>query len=237
MVQTIPSNSMPPSSILQDIFTTGQVQDSAGTKYPLEANIMLPYTKSLYNTILCYRPAIVVEVGMAYGISSLAILAALRETGGRLISIDPNQDEDFHGIGVTNVEREGLADRHELIQQPDYFALPQLLKSGLTIDFAYIDGWHTFDYTLLDFFYIDKMVPKGGIVAFNDCGWRAVHKVLNFVRTHRQYKEINVGLARDYAGDNLAKTAVKRVTGRTNTDRYFQKLDTSEPNFDFYKYF
>lgn len=232
MVQT-----MPPSPTLQDIFSTGQVQDSSGTKYPLEANILLPYTEALYNAVRRYRPTTVVEVGMAYGISSLSILAALRETGGRLISIDPNQAEDFHSIGVSNVEREGLADQHELIQQPDYFALPRLLESGLTIDFAYIDGWHTFDYTLLDFFYIDKMVPRGGIVAFNDCGWRAIHKVLGFVRTHRQYKEINVGLARNYEGDNIAKTLLKRATRRTNTDRYFQKLATSEPNYDFYKFF
>jgi hypothetical protein len=28
---------------------------------------------------------------------------------------------------------------------------------GVQVDFAFMDGWHTFDYTLLDFFYTDKL--------------------------------------------------------------------------------
>src|SRR5256885_7845230 len=106
----------------------------------------------------------------------MPILPPLRDAGGggRLISIDPVQLSDFQGIGVENLRRSGLADRHELHNAYDYFALPKLLESGLKIDFAYIDGWHTFDYALLDFFYVDKMLRPGGVVGFNDCGYRAV---------------------------------------------------------------
>jgi len=44
----------------------------------------------------------------------------------------------------------------------DFKVLPRLLESGKKIDFAYIDGWHTFDYTLLDWCYIDRQdAPPG----------------------------------------------------------------------------
>lgn len=33
-------------------------------------------------------------------------------------------------------------------------------------------GWHTFDHTLLAWWYVDKMLPAGGIVGFNDCDWQ-----------------------------------------------------------------
>ena len=60
----------------------------------------------------------------------------------------------------------------------DYLALPQLVGDRQTIQFAYIDGWHTFDYTLLDFFYVDKMLDPGGVVAFNDCALPSVRRVI-----------------------------------------------------------
>lgn len=226
-----------PSPTLQDILSTEKVQDSAGNTYPLSAHISLSHAMALFNTVRRYQPAVVLEVGMAYGISSLAILNALRDTSGRLISIDPYQESNWHNIGVANVAREGLSDQHELLQQPDYIALPRLLENNLQLDFAYIDGWHTFDYTLLDFFFIDKMLSEGGIVAFNDCGMRAVSKVLRFVRTHRSYKEIDVKLRPTYTGSNPAAGLLKRITKRSNSDRYFQKTGTEEPAWNFYKPF
>jgi hypothetical protein len=81
-----------------------------------------------------------------------------------------------------------------LLEEPDFKALPCLLERGTKLDFAYIDEWHTFDYTLLDFFYIDKMLRTGGVVAFNDCGWLAVDRVLRFVQSHRKYADMDAGL-------------------------------------------
>lgn len=101
----------------------------------------------------CHKPQVVLEVGMAYGIASLSILAALDEAGegGKLISVDPNQNSDWKGIGIANVRRTGVIDRHRLIEEPDFLALPALLKDEVNVDFAYVDGWHTFDYVLMDF--------------------------------------------------------------------------------------
>jgi predicted O-methyltransferase YrrM len=161
---------------------------------------------------------------MAFGISSLAILTAMRDIdhAGKLITIDPHQSTHWSNCGRAAVDRAGLANRHEIIEDFDYLALPRLLESSLKIQFAYIDGWHTFDYTLLDWWYIDKMLSVGGIVAFNDCGFPAVEKVIQFALTHRSYSELDVGLP------------PKVKNGRRTEDRYFKKTASTEPAWNFF---
>ena len=141
---------------------------------------------------------------------------ALKEAGGtgKLISLDPGQSTTFRGIGMYGVKRAGLENLHQLIEEPDYFALPALLKAGTPVDFVYIDGWHTFDYALLDWFYADRLIQPGGIVAFNDCNYKAVHKVIKFLLSHRHYEEMDVGLDPVYKSRLVGGSVVKRISGR-----------------------
>jgi len=225
-----------PSPVLAEIFERRQVVDDSGRPHALHSAISIEYARALYGAVLAHRPRRVIEIGMAFGISTLAILTALREIGadGRLISIDPRQTSGFSGIGLANVRRSGLADRHEIVEAFDYLALPRILQRGETLQFAYVDGWHTFDYTLLDFFYLDKLLEPGGVIGFNDAGWRSVHKVLGFVRTHRKYREIDVGLRRDFRGINPLTILSRRLEGRSHEDRYVQKIEAWEPRWDFF---
>ena len=56
------------------------------------------------------------------------------------------------------------------------------------MQFAFIDGWHTFDYTFIDFFYIDRILDVGGVVVFDDTNdYLAVRKVVRYALTHRAY--------------------------------------------------
>ncbi len=104
-------------------------------------------------------------------------------------------------------------------------------------DLVYIDGMHTFDYVALDAFYAHKLVRAGGIVAFNDCGFRSIHKFLRYFVKHREYEEIDVGLEPDYRGGNALITASRRLTGRSNQDRYFRKKSDWEPPHNFFRTF
>jgi predicted O-methyltransferase YrrM len=227
------------NEVLEQIYSTGKVTSDTGESLLENSGIVREYAVALYETVRAERPTTVLEIGMAHGLSSLAILTALRDNGGegRLISIDPNQSSTFRSIGRRNVREAGLSDRHELIEAPDFFALPELLKSGLKVDMAYIDGWHTFDYVLLDFWYTDRLLRPNGVVAFNDCGYRAIHKVIKFVLNHRKYSEMDVGLPADYFSNKLIGRLIRRVTKRNNADRYFRKLAEWEPNYDFFAEF
>jgi predicted O-methyltransferase YrrM len=233
------------TAVLREMLESGTALDERGERQPLHSHIPARFAEALYRTVLARRPALVVEVGMAMGCSTLAILTALEEIGenGRLISIDPYQSA-YQNCGLAAVRRAGLAARHHHATQPDYLALPQLLAEGTRADLAYIDGNHTFDFALLDFWYLDRMVPVGGVVAFNDCAMPAIHKVIKFVLTHRRYAELDVGLGTSYVGYTRVRRMVRRLTGappqtfyRNFADRYFEKQDNWEPRWDFFAAF
>src|SRR5437762_2771330 len=101
-----------------------------------------------------------VEIGMAYGVSSVCIADALRRNAGgrpwRLTSIDPHQISQWRGGGLHLVLRAGLSDGVYLVEEKSQTALARLVASGTGVGFAFIDGWHTFDHTLVDFFFVDQ---------------------------------------------------------------------------------
>ena len=77
----------------------------------------------------------------------------------------------------------------------------------------------------------------GGVIGFNDCGFRSIHKFLKFFRSHRHYQELSSGLTADFRGANSAITVLRRLEGRSNQDRYFRKLDAWEPEHNFFRRF
>jgi len=139
------------------------------------------------------QPTTSLETGVAFGISTLTICAAMAAapgdaSGRRHYGIDPNQTSQFGGAGLAAVQRAGLEHLFRLLEGPSHLELPRLLAEGVTLDFALIDGHHGFDYALLDFFFVDKMLRPGGIVAFHDYSWDAIQRAVRFVRTHREYQ-------------------------------------------------
>jgi hypothetical protein len=67
-------------------------------------------------------------------------------------------------------------------------ALPSLLASVLKVQFVLIDGWHTFDQVLLDFFYVDKILEDGGIVAFDDVVMPAINRAVRYFLNYPNYR-------------------------------------------------
>ena len=142
------------------------------------------------------------EVGMANGSSSVAMLRTLSENGeGSLTSIDPYQfapvgsvkndnDDGYFGEGVANVERSGFAHMHTLMAEPDYTALPRLVERGEKFDFVFVDGYHSFDFAFVDFFFADLLLSVGGVIAFHDSSYPAVYKVCRFIAGNKEYRLI-----------------------------------------------
>lgn len=131
-----------------------------------------------------------VEIGFANGISTLYICSG---TGSKPnpshTAIDPGQRTVFEGNGIANVKRAGF-DFLRLIEEPSEVALPKLMQKGEVFDLAFIDGWHTVDQTMLDFYYVDRIVRPGGIVIIDDATMPAVNKVLHYIAKIPNYKLI-----------------------------------------------
>jgi predicted O-methyltransferase YrrM len=206
--RNLAQNSM--NSVLSEILRTGMTKTADGSgAVEVHSAISSSEGEFLQKLVRKLDPTISIEVGLAYGISALFICDALQvRNGTQHIVIDPNQHggawgNSWDGIGIANVRRAGYADIVQLIEAPSYRALPELEQSGKRIDFAFIDGWHTFDFTLVDFFFIDRMLNIGGVVVFDDADWPAVRKICRFVKTNLAYSVVavdNETVAQDTVG-------------------------------------
>jgi predicted O-methyltransferase YrrM len=193
------------NSVLREILETDQIRTERGESIALHSNVSRKEGEFLQSVIRELKPVVTLEVGFAYGISALFICDAL-EVGPdtRHIVIDPNQfisadgqQDAWGGVGMYNVQRAGFGDIVELRGLPSHQALPQLEAEGVSIDFAFIDGWHTFDFALVDFFYIDRLLKVGGVVAFDDADMPAIRKLCRYVALNRAYRVVTAGKAVD----------------------------------------
>jgi predicted O-methyltransferase YrrM len=178
------------NSVLEEIVRTGHMVQADGTRHPVHSNIAPEQVSFLSDQVRAARPKRTLEVGLAYGTSALAILDGVdRRVHEKHICIDPYQNHlpDWGGRGLYNLERAGLSSLIEFHEDCSYEALPRILARGDIVDFAFIDGWHTFDYVLVDFFYVDKLLRLGGTVVLDDVDQPPIRKLLRYVLTNLDY--------------------------------------------------
>jgi len=131
------------------------------------------------------------EIGFAYGFSTVWILDALRaRDGSRHVAIDPFELTWWGGVGLQQVKRLCAKPSFEWIDDSSIHALSRLIKSEEKFDFIFIDGNHRFDDVLVDFYLCDQVVSAGGLIAFDDASWPSVRTAINFILTNREYQLI-----------------------------------------------
>lgn len=129
-----------------------------------------------------------IEVGCAFALSSLFICDALSgKSNASHVIIDPFQATEFENRGIRNLERAGFT-FFRLIEEVSELALPNLLRAGEKFDLAFIDGYHTFDHTLLDFFYINRLIKIGGIIVVDDTNMPSVNRAVKYISTFPCYR-------------------------------------------------
>ncbi|MGA8480489.1 MAG: class I SAM-dependent methyltransferase [Chthoniobacterales bacterium] len=176
-------------SLLTELWKAEKAMGLDGQYYPTEPFITEGEGKELYRLVAERRPAFALEIGFLHGYSTLHLLQALADVGsGQLLSIDPFQYSPVaHGIGLMNVRRAGLEKHHLLCAGTSQFVLPFLCQCGFTADFAFVDGSHLLDFTLLEFFYIDKMIGPGVPIVFHDYCNPSVYTALQFIEANMAY--------------------------------------------------
>jgi len=155
----------------------------------IHSAIKSPEMNTIINIIKKNNYKKCLEVGMAFGISAFSILT---NKSCKLISIDPNQSKQWESNGVKLLKEFGFNKRHKLIEKPSYEGLPEVLKKNKgTFDFIFIDGWHTFDYTLVDFFYSNLLLKVGGTIIIDDALHNGVCAFVKYLDTnYKFYKKI-----------------------------------------------
>jgi len=132
------------------------------------------------------------EIGFAYGFSTVWILDALRSRLNSLhVAIDPFEITQWGGVGLHQIKRLNAALGFDWIAECSIHALSRLIKTEQKFDFILIDGNHRFDDVLVDFYLSDQLVSPGGLLIFDDMWMPSVRTVVNFILTNRQYKIVS----------------------------------------------
>jgi len=181
------------NSVLNEVYARREMTGRSGKTLPLfPTAIGWHKGVSLYKWIRSTRPRNTLEIGFASGASTLFICQALQDNGaGRHCVIDPLQTSVWDSAGLDSIERAGLSQRLIFHEAPAHVQLPRLVEQKAAVDFAFVDGQHLFDYALLDCFYIDLLLPIGGVLALDDPWMPSVRKVARFMLTNRGYRLVN----------------------------------------------
>ena len=204
--------------LLEQIFSTKQFHNSRNEIVKVSSETSKGQCEYLQELIRTKGFSQSLEIGFAYGTSTLAIVEEIAKRNGRHTVIDKFQLEGWGGNGLDLVKQAGYADNLEFIGKFCYSSLPELMTAGRRFDFAYIDSTKQLDWLLVDFFYIDKMMETGGIIVFDDATFPGIRKLLRYVsqfpnyRVHSQYpaNEPTAGL-RKAAGNLRALPGGKKL--------------------------
>jgi predicted O-methyltransferase YrrM len=167
----------------------------------------------------------VVEVGLAYGSSALAVGEALVSVGAERplhVIIDPLQATEWSDVGWRMLRAAGLDTIARLVQQASSMALPGLIADGLVADAAFVDGSHRFHEVFVDLYFLRKIVRPGGVIVLDDDWWPSV-------RTAERYFEVNMGWR--VVPDAFASGTIDQATGRTRLRARRLPDPAFEPSF------
>lgn len=181
---------MQAQALIDEIRRERTVTGADGKTYPIHKHGIDVAEGIFLTEFIAGRPNVIrtLEVGCAYGLSSLHIASALAgRPGAHHVIVDPDESTAWSGVGVTNLDRAGI-DFYELREEPSEIALPQLLKEGAEFDLAFIDGWHTFDQTLIDMYYANRLVKVGGYIIIDDADWISVSKAISYFAKYPCYR-------------------------------------------------
>ncbi len=131
----------------------------------------------------------VVEVGLAYASSALAIgeaLITIDPPHPRYFVIDPFQESAWSNAGWESLRSAGLDSIATLMLAPSSLALPRLATEGLIADAAFVDGSHRFHEVFVDLYFLRRIVRPGGLIIMDDI-WAPS------VRAAARYYEQNLG--------------------------------------------
>lgn len=177
--------------LLTEILAMKTIQLPDGGTVPLHSHIPVFECQLIQQWIREQGCTRLIEIGLAYGISSLFICDAIADRPDAIYHIiDPHQQRNWQGMGLHHLAKAGYGERFQFHETYAECCLPQLWQSGFRCDFALIDGRHTFDQTLVDFFWINRLLRVNGIVIFDDIQLPAIQRATAYVATYPCYQKL-----------------------------------------------
>lgn len=187
------------AEMLDRVYREKCKRTASGSMRDLDTTLSIDRSSAeyVYETVLQLAPANAVEVGMAWGFSSVPICAALRDSSKGVSTIfDPFQGPTYEYVGREQLVDFALQGHFWLDERRSDIGLPELFAGGHEIEFAFIDGDHRIDAVVIDFYYVNKMLKVGGMVIFDDLQFPSVQRVVSFALTQFHYERVDQPNAR-----------------------------------------
>ncbi|MEU4216164.1 class I SAM-dependent methyltransferase [Actinoplanes sp. NPDC026623] len=143
----------------------------------------------LRDLLISERVETVVEIGLAYASSALAIgeaLVTIDPPHPRHVIIDPFQDIEYANVGWNLLCLAELDSIARLVGGQSSFALAGLATQEFDADAAFVDGSHRFHEVFVDLYFLRSFVRPGGLIVIDD-DWTPS------VRAAVRYYEKNLG--------------------------------------------
>ena len=137
---------------------------------------------ALSNWVVKEKAAKTIEIGLAYGISALAICEGLIMNGSDTkshVALDPFQ-LGYSNCGLQLLTDAGMIDLVEFLSEKSEIVLPRFLSENRQFDFAFVDGSHKFDNVFVDLFYLGQLVRPKGIIFLDDYQIKGVATAASF---------------------------------------------------------
>jgi predicted O-methyltransferase YrrM len=147
----------------------------------------------IYETYLKLKPTRSLEIGLAYGFSTVYILAAIDQTGyGYHTALDPFQQNYWHGVGALQAKLLNMESSFRLLEEFSVPALARFATQKEEFEFIYIDGNHRFDNAFMDFTLAAEVCPMGGKIILDDMWMPSIQAVVSWIRSNRKdFQEIS----------------------------------------------
>jgi predicted O-methyltransferase YrrM len=179
---------------IERLYSDGIVRGEDGTQHPISpASVTADRGAFIRDVCISEGATRTLEIGMAWGVSTLFILEALLENDagpGAHLVIDPYEFTEYHGAGRRNVKEAGLEELTEIKEEASEVLLPKFILQGRRFDFAFIDGSHLFDNVFVDLVFTHRLLKPGGVVVFDDTFTDAVHLTCRFAETNYGYSSV-----------------------------------------------
>jgi len=143
---------------------------------------------------------VIAEVGVGIGATTLR-MAEIMDNRGELHIFDREQVAnelygDLVGRGFTNIVNHPNSHR---IWDSYHWSMAKMISEGRAemFDLVYVDGAHTYLHDGLAFFLSDRLMKVGGLIVFDDYGWRfsastAKTKFENLTQEQRETPQIKM---------------------------------------------
>jgi len=159
-----------------------------GKKYPIDATTRISPMQGMwiYQLVRDTRPDNTLEIGLAFGFSTVYFLAAIRANGkGHHVALDPYQN-NWNGIGLAREKVLGTEPGiFEFSSEDSIQGLAQFAREQRRFGTIFVDGSHRFDDVLIDFSLASFVCESGGHIILDDMWMPSIELVASFIRLNR----------------------------------------------------